>query len=151
MQAHSRGWRRDETRGGQDAPALLLATGLGGWPRSLRSGWHPSAATAQLHPQVVAVLCRARGVALDARDHLGRTPLLVAAAMGAEGVVAELWARGAAIDCPDVHGWTGGLGRPAAGGPGFWGGARGRARAVWSKQEGVQGCGGLRSTGGREA
>lgn len=57
--------------------------------------------------QVVACLCRAPGACLDARDHLGRTPLHVAAAMDWDDVVVELWAKGAAIDMPDVHGWTG--------------------------------------------
>jgi ankyrin repeat protein len=61
------------------------------------------------HPQVVVLLCRTRDVLLDARDHHGRTPLHAAAAADWDDVVVELWAKGAAIDTPDVFGWTGGL------------------------------------------
>ena len=60
-----------------------------------------------LPAQVVALLSRAPGVLVDARDHHGRTPLHLAAAAGRDDVVVELWAKGAAIDVPDVFGWTG--------------------------------------------
>lgn len=57
-------------------------------------------------PQVVACLCRAPGVHLNATDLQGRMPLHLAAARGHDGAVVELWARGAAIDSSDLHGWS---------------------------------------------
>ena len=88
------------------APAGGAATPADANARSLEGATALHLAAFAGHANVVARLCRAPGVLPDVPDHQGRTPLHVAAARGHDSVVVEMWARGAAIDPADAHGWT---------------------------------------------
>ena len=61
----------------------------------------------QGHVKAACWLAKPGGVDVDAVDNSGRTALHHAAALGHDGVVQALWARGCSVQAEDVHGWTG--------------------------------------------
>ena len=61
----------------------------------------------QGHVKAACWLVKPGAVDVDAVDNSGRTALHHAAALGHDGVVQALWARGCSVQAEDVHGWTG--------------------------------------------
>ena len=59
------------------------------------------------HTKAAASLAKAGACDVDAVDSAGRTALHHAAALGHDGVVQALWARGCSVQAEDVDGWTG--------------------------------------------